>query len=880
MNESTDQQLLRDYAERHSDAAFAELVKRHIDLVHSAAFRMTGDPHAAKDVTQGVFVALAQDATRLAYHPVLSGWLHTTARNLAAKTIRTDVRRRQREQEVATMNELLSATPDAAWEEIAPHLDAAMGELTELDRDAVMLRYFEKKSAPEIARVLGVSDEAAQKRVSRAVERLREFFTKRGVSIGAGGLCIVISANAVQAAPAGLSVAISAAALGGTAASTASLATAATKAIAMTTLRKTILGTALVGTIALIAYHLLPHGAPSSSAIGSQLPQSSSQAGLAVGGIATVGSETNVETVPDPVKLLRTVAQARQRIQSGSVEFQYSVDRYDKGHQETNQLRFVALFDGPKLRFESFGREFSYTYDYDEAKQADIVKRADSMSREAAVKAGLLKPFSSHHVLVRDDAVLYDYWQTGDGTLRTDIDDVAKGGRANYIFDPRCVGLTTVPRMSDTVDSYFGTEQVKYIGEESVDGTLAYHVRVGDGDSGATDYWIDKTRPERLIQQAFGLDLTKSRYDAANLDDPIPVEVNATRFINGALFGISRLVRSSAKYNVPVDPASFTLAGLNMEVGTDVLDSRLSRSLGYWTGAGLSSSPPAKKAANSPAPPKQEDMLAWLEYNPSSPEALQCAAWLILNTPDGPMVQKAAEVILQNHTRDTNLVYFCQQLERLRPGCSKPLFEAILKDNPSLEVRGNACFSLATLLKSEAKYGQNKEATAQAVKYYERVIGEFGAVKQRGYSLAELARPELRELRELSIGKPAPNTEGVDLEGQPLKLSSYRGRVVVLVFWWDSFTEVRDYLKLQDKMEGKPFALIGVYGDDASTKHDKYREMVNWPSFRDGRDGPIASLWNVHSWPDVWVLDRHGIIRYRDVRWGDLEDAVNKLLLE
>ena len=170
MHELTDQQLLRDYAEHRSETAFTELARRHIDLVHSAAFRLTGATHSAQDVTQAVFVALAQNATRLAHHPVLSGWLHTTTRNLAAKNVRASARRQVHEQEAAAMNELLTTAPDASWEEIAPHLDVALGDLSEPDRDAVLLRYFEKKSAAEIATRFGTTAAAAQKRVNRAVE--------------------------------------------------------------------------------------------------------------------------------------------------------------------------------------------------------------------------------------------------------------------------------------------------------------------------------------------------------------------------------------------------------------------------------------------------------------------------------------------------------------------------------------------------------------------------------------------------------------------------------------------------------------------------------------------------------------------------------------
>ena len=248
MNDLTDQQLLRDYAEHHSDAAFGELVRRHIDAVYSAALRLTGEEQSARDTTQAVFVVLAQKAASLTGHPVLSGWLHTTARNQACKSIRAEARRRICEQEAATMNQLLATGADATWQHIAPHLDDALGELTEADRDALMLRYFEKKSAPEMAGLLGITEEAAQKRVTRAVERLRELFSRRKVTIGTGSLVVLISANAVQSAPIGLAAVITTTALAGAAISTSTV-LAATKTIAMTTLQKTLITAALVTTV-------------------------------------------------------------------------------------------------------------------------------------------------------------------------------------------------------------------------------------------------------------------------------------------------------------------------------------------------------------------------------------------------------------------------------------------------------------------------------------------------------------------------------------------------------------------------------------------------------------------------------------------------------
>lgn len=211
MQTLTDPQLLRAYAEDHSETAFDELVRRHVDLTYSVALRIVRDAHLAEDVTQAVFVALAQNAGTLSDHPVLSGWLHRAARNVASQMVRSEVRRRAREQEAVSMNEPTSGT-DAPWQEVEPHLDSVLAELEPTDRDAVLLRYFERKTAREMADLLGIGAEAAQKRVSRAVEQLRVLFARRGVVVTTGGLAILMTSHAVQASPAGLAAAVSGAA--------------------------------------------------------------------------------------------------------------------------------------------------------------------------------------------------------------------------------------------------------------------------------------------------------------------------------------------------------------------------------------------------------------------------------------------------------------------------------------------------------------------------------------------------------------------------------------------------------------------------------------------------------------------------------------------
>lgn len=235
MNDATDQQLLREYAENRSEAAFNELARRYVDLVYSTAVRIVRDRHLAEDVVQGVFVAAATSAGKIARQPVLAGWLHRTTRNIAANAVRAEVRRHGREQEAASMNS--NATESRAWEDIAGHLDAALGSLGDTDRDAVLLRYFQKKSLMEVGAAMGISDDAAQKRVGRALERLREFLGARGVTVGVSGLAITLAANAVHAAPPGL---VTTAASAATICGTSLAATAFTsKVIAMTALQKT-----------------------------------------------------------------------------------------------------------------------------------------------------------------------------------------------------------------------------------------------------------------------------------------------------------------------------------------------------------------------------------------------------------------------------------------------------------------------------------------------------------------------------------------------------------------------------------------------------------------------------------------------------------------
>ena len=224
MPDVSDMELLRDYDRQGSEAAFAALVQRHINLVYSVAFRHVGIAAHAEEITQAVFVILARKAARLRPDTVLESWLHETTRLTALRFLRGERRRQFREQEAYMQSTLQESAEASAWNQLAPLLDEALSRLGKNDRDAVMLRFFKGKNVCEVAAALSVSEAAAQRRVLRAVEKLRRFFTKHGVVLPSAVLTAAISANSVQAAPVALAKSVTAVAVAkGATASTSTL---------------------------------------------------------------------------------------------------------------------------------------------------------------------------------------------------------------------------------------------------------------------------------------------------------------------------------------------------------------------------------------------------------------------------------------------------------------------------------------------------------------------------------------------------------------------------------------------------------------------------------------------------------------------------------
>jgi RNA polymerase sigma factor (sigma-70 family) len=251
-----DWELLLKWIERGSDEAFRTLVERHLNLVYSVARRSVPTPSQAEEVTQTVFVILARKAASLPRRTVLAGWLYRTTRFAAMEMIRAENRQQSRREELSNME---TSQPDGLWEQVKPVLEEALDQIQQRDRDALVLRFMESRSLRDVGHALGISEDAARKRVDRGLEKLRTFLSRRGISTTGALLSGMLATSAVQAAPSGLAATISnTVALSGTAFAATATTTAA-KAIVMTTLQKTLIATAVIavglGTTMVIHHH-------------------------------------------------------------------------------------------------------------------------------------------------------------------------------------------------------------------------------------------------------------------------------------------------------------------------------------------------------------------------------------------------------------------------------------------------------------------------------------------------------------------------------------------------------------------------------------------------------------------------------------------------
>ncbi|MFO1513220.1 MAG: sigma-70 family RNA polymerase sigma factor [Verrucomicrobiota bacterium] len=217
-----DHELLREFVQRRSEGAFRQLVERHLRMVCSAAQRMVGDDHLAQDVTQNVFITLAQKARDIRPPQIVGGWLYNTTRHLAMHTVRGERRRREREEAAIAMQ---SSESHSDTDRVIEQLEPALAELDADDRDTLVLRYLEDRNLREVGAEFGISEDAARMRANRALERLRTVLDRRGVTVTSVLLGSALVSGTSSMVSAGLVSVITSTALAGTILTTTTIAT-------------------------------------------------------------------------------------------------------------------------------------------------------------------------------------------------------------------------------------------------------------------------------------------------------------------------------------------------------------------------------------------------------------------------------------------------------------------------------------------------------------------------------------------------------------------------------------------------------------------------------------------------------------------------------
>lgn len=316
--------------------------------------------------------------------------------------------------------------------------------------------------------------------------------------------------------------------------------------------------------------------------------------------------------------------------------------------------------------------------------------------------------------------------------------------------------------------------------------------------------------------------------------------------------------------------------------------------------------------------PHADQWVDWAGRNPEAPESKALLVTILRHGQMGKDAQSAADLLARDHL-DLEWQQFSDLVTQNITAWPKPVVEkwirAYLERSPDRQTRAAAAVILAGyktwlmerageelepdwVKRIESNFGKGSmsyldsldrdELAREAGELYQQVLDEFSDVKLGQQPLAEVARPWVFELTNLAIGKPLPDISGKDLAGEPLALSDYRGKVIVLAFWasWcpPCMAMVPHEKELVARFAKKPFAFIGVNGDNTLAEAQravKEKEMT-WPSFQNDGSGQdlISNQWNVRHWPTIYVADSKGIIRFKDIRGKELDQAVDQLLKE
>lgn len=273
--------------------------------------------------------------------------------------------------------------------------------------------------------------------------------------------------------------------------------------------------------------------------------------------------------------------------------------------------------------------------------------------------------------------------------------------------------------------------------------------------------------------------------------------------------------------------------------------------------------------------------------HPDDPGAVKAICWLIVQAAGYPESAKALELLGSRYVTSAGVWEAAQQLHRLPPQQAEPILKAIIEKNPHVEDQCAATHALATLYFNQSENVLTPEAKAtreEAKRLFQEVAAKFPSVTLQGFKPADQSAALLFEMENLAVGCTTPEIEGKDAHGKSFKLSDYRGKVVVLVFWGAWCHSCHYFLpqlrELNTKMQGQSFAIVGVNSDlPAELQSVLAKENIPWRNFADeSSTGSISTVWNIRNWPTIYVLDAEGVIRAKNPGAGALEQIARPLL--
>jgi RNA polymerase sigma factor (sigma-70 family) len=829
-----DAELLKRFATERDEAAFAVLAERHGPMVMGVCRRALGDAHDADDAWQATFLILARRAGSVRRGAALGGWLHRVATSVCANLRRQQWRRHVRERRLAPR------TPDepaaqASWCEVRIALDEELGRLPERYRAPLVLCYLEGQQRDEAAARLGLAAGALHGRLERGRELLRQRLLHRGLDLSAMLLAVALGEGVARAAcgPALLSPVTRAAAVFASGEVVApQLASPNALSLAQQVLRGTI-RTKLRAGVAMALLAGLLVASPGGQRLPAASSQDTRQADQTASEAGPRGLRVDVVASPDVRQLERTW-RAVEMEQDGKRQPSYDV----------RSQRLVLVFKGGELSARSaqgpWGR-FSLRIYPDQSPRAIDLTPLDARAMAPTMPG----------IYALDNGRLWLCFRSWGDTAKR---PVAFGTRARDGLlllvceagparvqgrESGSSGATTSAAADEFGTFLYEWRQAEKAMEQAHD-----RARTPEERRQILANWSRQLGPlaERCVKLARSYPDTTAALAALCWAVKAAPTTDAGRNALAALKG-GRMATADLHDLADALHASPQLSTGKPELAPLVLG-RVKRQLDH---------------------PKAGELLAWV-----------CAAYADDESPRAPRAfSEAADLIANRFATSPNIQHLCEVLGVIRrprwAGGYEKHLRTILRVNPHSHVRAEALFALAQVVQESDEARQE-----EARKLYQQFVMEFtGRAAGDGWDqliagLVDQARQELDGMLVRAIGEPAPDTEGEDLDGRPMKLADFRGKVVLVSFWANWCGPCMKFLPheraLFKRLADKPFALVGVNGDTPQDlKKALDRNPVSWRSFKDSRPGRTAIThdWRVLAFPTLYLIDHKGIIRKR-----------------